>query len=31
MVSLGEFATDMYRGAGIKRDEVTEEGTPFVQ
>ena len=31
MVPLGEIATDMYRGAGIKRDEVTEEGTPCVR
>lgn len=31
MVPLGEIATDMYRGVGIKRDEVTEEGTPCVR
>lgn len=28
---LGEIATEMYRGAGIKRDEVTEEGIPCVR
>ena len=28
---LGEIATEMYRGAGIKRDEVTEEGMPCVR
>jgi len=28
---LGEIAIDMYRGAGIKRDEVTETGTPCVR
>jgi len=31
MVSLGEIATEMYRGAGIKRDEITESGTPCVR
>ena len=31
MVALGEIATDMYRGAGIKRDEVTKDGTPCVR
>ena len=31
MVTLGEIATEMYRGAGIKRDEVTEEGAPCVR
>jgi Restriction endonuclease S subunits len=30
-LSLGEVATDMYRGSGIKRDEVTETGTPCVR
>ncbi len=29
--SLGELATDIYRGSGIKRDEVTEIGTPCVR
>ncbi len=29
--TIGEIATDIYRGAGIKRDEVTEEGTPCVR
>ena len=29
--SLGEIATDMYRGSGIKRDQVTKEGTPCVR
>jgi len=28
---LGEIATDMYRGSGIKRDEVTETGIPCVR
>lgn len=28
---LGEVATDMYRGSGIKRDQVTKEGTPCVR
>jgi type I restriction enzyme S subunit len=31
VVTLGEIATDMYRGAGIKRDEVTKEGIPCVR
>ena len=30
-VALGDIATDMYRGAGIKRDEVSEDGTPCVR
>lgn len=30
-VTLKEIATDMYRGAGIKRDQVTEEGIPCVR
>lgn len=29
--TLGEIATDMYRGSGIKRDEVTEKGIPCVR
>lgn len=29
--NLEEIATDMYRGAGIKRDEVTETGIPCVR
>ena len=28
---LGDIATDIYRGAGIKRDEVTETGIPCVR
>lgn len=28
---LGEIATDMYRGSGIKRDQVIETGTPCVR
>ena len=28
---LGEVATEMYRGSGIKRDQVTKEGTPCVR
>ena len=28
---LGEIATEMYRGSGIKRDQVTEEGIPCVR
>ncbi len=28
---LGEIATDIYRGTGIKRDEVTTEGIPCVR
>lgn len=30
-MKLGDIATDIYRGAGIKRDEVTETGTPCVR
>lgn len=30
-VTLGEIATDIYRGSGIKRDEVTEDGIPCVR
>ena len=30
-VTLGSIATDIYRGAGIKRDEVTENGIPCVR
>jgi type I restriction enzyme S subunit len=30
-VKLGDIATDFYRGAGIKRDEVTEDGIPCVR
>ena len=29
--TLGEIATDIYRGAGIKRDQVTTEGIPCVR
>jgi len=29
--SLGEICTEMYRGAGIKRDQVTKQGTPCVR
>jgi len=29
--TLGEIATDMYRGSGIKRDQITKEGTPCVR
>ena len=29
--TLGEISTDMYRGAGIKRDEVTVNGIPCVR
>ena len=29
--TLGEIATDIFRGAGIKRDEVTESGIPCVR
>lgn len=29
--TLSEIATDMYRGTGIKRDEVTETGIPCVR
>ena len=28
---LGEIATEMYRGSGIKRDQITKEGTPCVR
>jgi type I restriction enzyme S subunit len=28
---LGEIATNMYRGSGIKRDQVTKEGVPCVR
>ena len=28
---LGEIATDWYRGTGIKRDEVSEEGKPCIR
>ena len=29
--TLGDLATDMYRGSGIRRDQVTKEGTPCVR
>jgi type I restriction enzyme S subunit len=29
--TLGEIATDIYRGSGIKRDQVTTEGIPCVR
>ncbi len=29
--TLGDLATDMYRGCGIRRDQVTKEGTPCVR
>ena len=29
--TLGEIATDIYRGSGIKREQVTEYGTPCVR
>ena len=29
--TLGEIATDMYRGSGIKRDQITLKGTPCVR
>ena len=29
--TLGEIATDIYRGAGITRDQVTQEGIPCVR
>jgi type I restriction enzyme S subunit len=29
--TIEEIATDIFRGSGIKRDEVTEEGTPCVR
>ena len=28
---LGEIASEMYRGSGIRRDQVTKEGTPCVR
>ena len=28
---LGEIATDIYRGSGIKREQVTPTGTPCVR
>lgn len=31
MVKLKDIATDIYRGAGIKRDEVTSDGIPCVR
>ena len=31
MVTLGDIATDIYRGSGIKRDEVTEDGIPCIR
>ncbi len=31
MVKLGDIATDIYRGAGVKRDEVTTDGIPCVR
>ena len=31
LVTLKEIATDIYRGSGIKRDQVTEEGIPCVR
>ena len=30
-VSLGEIATDIFRGSGIKREQVTSEGIPCVR
>lgn len=30
-VKVSEIATDMYRGSGIKRDQVTKDGTPCVR
>ena len=29
--TLGEIATEMYRGSGIKREQVTDNGMPFVR
>ena len=29
--TIGELATDIYRGSGIKRDEVTDDGIPCVR
>ena len=31
MVKLKDIATDIYRGSGIKRDQVTEKGVPCVR
>ncbi len=31
MVKLADIATDIYRGAGIKRDEITTDGIPCVR
>ena len=31
LVTLKDIATDMYRGSGIKRDQVTEDGVPCVR
>ena len=31
MVTLKDIATDIYRGSGIKRDQVTEVGIPCVR
>ena len=28
---LGEIATDIYRGSGIKREQITPTGTPCVR
>ena len=30
-VRLGEIATDIFRGSGIKRDQITEDGIPCVR
>ena len=30
-MTLGEVTTEMYRGSGIKRDDITESGTPCVR
>lgn len=29
--TIGEIATDMFRGSGIKRDQITEDGVPCVR
>ena len=29
--TIDEIATDIYRGSGIKRDQVTEKGIPCVR
>ena len=29
--TLGEIKTDIYRGTGIKRDEIVENGVPCVR